>query len=59
MNILYFIDIVYYYYYMNDNIWFKINSRLIDIIDFEVNKFFMKHSYIINQLNVIILLIFI
>lgn len=59
MNILYFIDIVYYYYYMNDNIWFKINSRLIAIIDFEVNKFFMKHSYIINQLNVIILLIFI
>lgn len=57
MNILYFIDIVYYY--MNDNIWFKINSRLIAIIDFEVNKFFMKHSYIINQLNVIILLIFI
>lgn len=59
MNILYFIDIVYYYYYMNDNIWFKINSRFIAIIDFEVNKFFMKHSYIINQLNVIILLIFI
>lgn len=57
MNILYFIDIVYYY--MNDNIWFKINSRFIAIIDFEVNKFFMKHSYIINQLNVIILLIFI
>lgn len=36
---------------MNDSILFRINSLLIAIIDFEVNKFFIKHSYIINQLN--------